>query len=196
MKRELEGCQYGICCNNDKYQTLQKELSKTKKENEILTKNAEHNDKVVDKVNWENMFLKDKLKKIEEYITSYESISTIQGLNDTKENKNLDKNTMVEMTNRYLKVHDKILSIIKGDDIMCYTGKCNYEDYVGECTLNCKPGEYPNDAHCLEQDLLIDEEELLNNYYKQINQYNQNKQEEINDDTFDFDDFNLDEEEI
>jgi hypothetical protein len=58
----------------------------------------------------------DKLKKIEEYITSYESISTIQGLNDTKENKNLDKNTMVEMTNRYLKVHDKILSIIKGDD--------------------------------------------------------------------------------
>ena len=58
----------------------------------------------------------DKLKKIEEYLTSYESISTIQGLNDTKENKNLDKNTMVEMTNRYLKVHDKILSIIKGDD--------------------------------------------------------------------------------
>ena len=89
---------------------------------------------------------------------------------------------------------------IKADDIMCYTGKCNYErgggDYVGECTLNCKPGEYPDDAYCVEQDLLIDEEELLNNYYKQINQYNQNKQEEINDDTFDFDDFDLDEEEI
>ena len=49
---------------------LQQELSKTKKENEILTKNAEHNDKVVDKVNWENMFLKDKLKKIEEYCES------------------------------------------------------------------------------------------------------------------------------
>jgi hypothetical protein len=61
-------------------------------------------------------YLEEKLKKIEEYLTSYESISTIQGLNDTKENKNLDKNTMVEMTNRYLKVHDKILSIIKGDD--------------------------------------------------------------------------------
>jgi hypothetical protein len=57
-----------------------------------------------------------KLKKIEEYITAYESISTIQGLNDTNENKNLDKNTMVEMTNRYLKVHDKILSIIEGND--------------------------------------------------------------------------------
>lgn len=56
----------------------------------------------------------EKLKKIEEYITSYESISTIQGLNDTKENKNLDKNTIVEMTNRYFKIHDKILSIIKG----------------------------------------------------------------------------------
>ena len=50
-----------------------------------------------------------------EYITSYESISTIQGLNDVilfDKNKGLDENTMVEMTNRYLEVHDKLLAIL------------------------------------------------------------------------------------
>jgi hypothetical protein len=72
--------------------------------------------KEIDKLQQQLSTERKKLKKIEECLTSYESISTIQGLNDTKENKNLDKNTMVEMTNRYLKVHDKILSIIKGDD--------------------------------------------------------------------------------
>lgn len=36
------------------------------KENEILRKNAEHNDKVVDKVNWENMLLKKENKQLEE----------------------------------------------------------------------------------------------------------------------------------
>ena len=45
------------------------------KENKILKENAEHNDKVVDKVNWENMLLKkeneqlkDNLNKLREYI--------------------------------------------------------------------------------------------------------------------------------
>jgi prefoldin subunit 5 len=61
----------------------------------------------------QNKEKQDKLKKIEEYITSYESISTIQGLNDTKENKNLDKNTMVEMTNRYLKVNKYVDDLIQ-----------------------------------------------------------------------------------
>jgi hypothetical protein len=55
---------------------------------------------------------KDKEEKIREYVTSYESISTIQGLNDITKNKSLDENTMIEMTNRYLEVHDKILQIL------------------------------------------------------------------------------------
>lgn len=33
-------------------------------ENEILKENAEHNDKVVDKVNWENMWLKKKIAQL------------------------------------------------------------------------------------------------------------------------------------
>lgn len=64
---------------------------------------------------------KDKEEKLREYITSYESISTIQGLNDVilfDKNKGLDENTMVEMTNRYLEVHDKLLAILnEGDDL-------------------------------------------------------------------------------
>ena len=92
------------------------ELKNSFADNLMQTLNSSFIFQYVQTLEEENQQLKDKLKKIEEYLTSYESISTIQGLNDTKENKNLDKNTMVEMTNRYLKVHDKILSIIKGDD--------------------------------------------------------------------------------
>lgn len=53
------------------------------------------------------------IDKAIEYITSYESISIIQGLTDTKDNKQLDEKTMVEMTNRYLLVHDELLQILE-----------------------------------------------------------------------------------
>lgn len=39
-----------------------------KKENEILRKNAEHNDKVVDKVNWENMLLKKENQELKKQL--------------------------------------------------------------------------------------------------------------------------------
>ena len=53
------------------------------------------------------------IKEVREYITSYESISTIQGLNNLEVlNDGLDYKTIEEMTNRYLKVHDKILEIL------------------------------------------------------------------------------------
>ena len=45
------------------FQLLQENQS-LRKENKILRENAEHNDKVVDKVNWENQKLK---KELEEY---------------------------------------------------------------------------------------------------------------------------------
>ena len=43
---------------------LQQENQSLEKENKILRENAEHNDKVVDKANWENLKLK---KQLEEY---------------------------------------------------------------------------------------------------------------------------------
>lgn len=55
----------------DKYYLplLDKHYSKTYKlqqENKILRENTEHNDKVVDKVNWENMLLKKENKQLKD----------------------------------------------------------------------------------------------------------------------------------
>ena len=54
------------------------EIEQLQQENKILRENAENNDKVVDKVNWENMLLKkeneqliDKLSKIETLIINH-----------------------------------------------------------------------------------------------------------------------------
>ena len=54
------------------------EIENLQQENKILKENAEHNDKVVDKVNWENMLLKkenEKLKdnwnKLKEYLEQW-----------------------------------------------------------------------------------------------------------------------------
>ena len=46
------------------FEKLQQENQELEKENKILRENAENNDKVVDKVNWENEELK---KQVEEY---------------------------------------------------------------------------------------------------------------------------------
>lgn len=56
---------------------------------------------------------KEIIDKAIEYITSYESISTIQGSSCEGANKNFDEKTMTEMTNRYLSFHDKLLQILK-----------------------------------------------------------------------------------
>ena len=52
------------------------------------------------------------IKKVREYITSYESIETIQQFDHSKNNKDLDYSTIDEMTRRYLIVHDKVLEIL------------------------------------------------------------------------------------
>lgn len=58
----------------------------------------------------------DIINKIREYLTSYESISEIEGLNNVKENKKLDEKTMNEMIRRYMNVHDKTLEILEKSD--------------------------------------------------------------------------------
>ena len=45
-----------------------KEIERLNKENKILRENAEHNDKVVDKVNWENKRLSNIISKLEKEI--------------------------------------------------------------------------------------------------------------------------------
>ena len=71
--------------------------------------------------NWreESNKKKEVMDKAIEYLTSYSSIHTIQfgtendSLNDIELNKTLDEKTLNEMTNRYLKVHDKLLEILE-----------------------------------------------------------------------------------
>ena len=45
-----------------------KEIDHLQQENEILKENAEHNDKVVDKVNWENMLLKKENQELKKQL--------------------------------------------------------------------------------------------------------------------------------
>lgn len=52
------------------------------------------------------------IKEVREYITSYDSISTIQGLENIEANKGLDEKTLNEMVRRYMILHDKLLKIL------------------------------------------------------------------------------------
>jgi hypothetical protein len=56
---------------------------------------------------------KEVLDKIKEYITSYESINTIQECEIPENNIGLNEETFIEMVNRYMKVHDKILELLE-----------------------------------------------------------------------------------
>ena len=52
---------------------LEKEKNEElQQENEILRENAKHNDKVVDKVNWDNMLLKKENKQLKNILTDLE----------------------------------------------------------------------------------------------------------------------------
>ena len=65
------------------------------------------------------------IKEVREYITSFESIETIQQCEHSENNKGLDRDTMVEMTNRHLKVHDKILGILEKENTCTNCGQEN-----------------------------------------------------------------------
>ena len=77
MNKEIKITPNGI---KQALENLLNENEQLQKEIKILKENAEHNDKVVDKVNWENNLLKGKNKKYKEvinkaieYIKSYKT---------------------------------------------------------------------------------------------------------------------------
>ena len=61
--QELKELHYLLKIKNDYINESQQENQYLEKENKILRENAEHNDKVVDKVNWENQKLKNQLEE-------------------------------------------------------------------------------------------------------------------------------------
>lgn len=68
--------------------------------------------RALDKRDKEIERLNNIIKEVREYITSYESISIIQGLMKEYSNYDLDIKTMNEMIRRYMIVHDEILKIL------------------------------------------------------------------------------------
>lgn len=55
-----------IVLSGEETKDVQKAIKQLQQENKILKENAENNDKVVDKVNWENMLLKKENKQLQE----------------------------------------------------------------------------------------------------------------------------------
>ena len=49
-------------------------IEQLQQENKILKENAENNDKVVDKVNWENMLLKKENKQLKDKLSKIETL--------------------------------------------------------------------------------------------------------------------------
>ena len=55
-----------IVLSEEETKDVQKAIKQLQQENKILKENAENNDKVVDKVNWENQLLKKENKQLQE----------------------------------------------------------------------------------------------------------------------------------
>lgn len=103
-------------------------LDKSQQENKVLKDNAEHNAKVVDKVNWENQLLKKKNQQLQERIEYLERSNnrredTIfeqsQKINDLEDNWDMLKDFIdtLWLDNKGIvtKIKDKIKFIEQGD---------------------------------------------------------------------------------
>jgi hypothetical protein len=125
MNNELrEDLEHLIICNDktitpdlrdDVSLTLQY-IDKLEKENKILKENAIHNDKVVDKVNWENRLLKDRLSKAIEYIN--ELIADTKGMLDDMKYQDKEETItrFVEDLEKDIKNYEHLEDILRGED--------------------------------------------------------------------------------
>ena len=77
---------------------LKEVIEIVQQENKILKENAENNDKVIDKVNWENMLLKKENKQLKEEIEEYKNpikYFKYANKNVTEENKQLKDRDLI-----------------------------------------------------------------------------------------------------
>lgn len=68
LKEYASGGMSGLYPSEDTVKNFVSYIEQLEKENKILRENAEHNDKVVDKVNWENQQLKKQKDDVVELI--------------------------------------------------------------------------------------------------------------------------------
>lgn len=63
-----------IVLSEEETKDVQKAIKQLQQENKILKENAENNDKVVDKVNWENQLLKKENEQLKKQVDEYKKL--------------------------------------------------------------------------------------------------------------------------
>ena len=105
---ELDG--YDIC---EEFNLGTYELKDKKKLLEIVLMYYFKNQDELEEKDKEITRLNNIIDEARKYLTSYESIETIQQCEHHESNKGFDEKTMIEMCRRYLIVHDKLLDILE-----------------------------------------------------------------------------------
>ena len=94
-----------------------KTYARSLKENKILRENAEHNDKVVDKVNWENMLLKKENQELKKQLE--ENKDKINWYENFEINKTIDKLRLKHNTQQkeFIEYMNKTIEELECDDV-------------------------------------------------------------------------------
>lgn len=98
----LDEIDYTIIPNSD----IKPLLDKLQQENKILKENAENNDKVVDKVNWENQLLKKENKQLKEQllVTQTNEETFRLEMKDITQTLGLDEDTIFDDVKAYVRI--------------------------------------------------------------------------------------------
>lgn len=120
--------------HNSSFKKLQDKYKQLQQENKQLKENAENNDKVVDKVNWENMLLKKENLKLKNINEEYERLNKekFRGFKITNVQKyNIDELLSYKDNWNKLKVYIRE-NIIYDDVGMKILDPSPLEDYIQE----------------------------------------------------------------
>ena len=116
-----------------------KTYARSLKENKILRENAEHNDKVVDKVNWENMLLKKENQELKKQLEEINKFKFSYRKDETKIPPIIRKQKDVEIIKKLENQQKEFISYLenkiysiepKGTGINYYCEYDSEEDYI------------------------------------------------------------------
>ena len=89
-----------------------KTYARSLKENKILRENAEYNDKVVDKVNWENMLLKKENQDLKKQLENYKKLG-FKYLQDKNNNLENQQKEFIEYLEDLIKQNETVVEVSK-----------------------------------------------------------------------------------